>query len=261
MLNLVDRLLMTGRNLQSVGRTHDALHALTRLAALRELPDDVAEETQVRLAEIQLRRRKFGRARRHLTAALRHDEANAHTHFLLATAVEGDDRPDVERALAHYRRSLQLDPEEPGCLCACGLLALENGLRDEGLAYLRKAAELDGDNPETLGKVARGLGMAGLADEARGLLNAGRFRHPRDGRFARLWDDFRFHEARREQEAGRRRGEDADAGPVLLPFERPADFERTTRLGRRLVRQDRPSGLAAPHRRTVPVPRRRHAAR
>ena len=52
MLNLVDCLLARGRFLQQLGRDQDALVVLQRLAGFRQLPPQVAEETQLRLAEI-----------------------------------------------------------------------------------------------------------------------------------------------------------------------------------------------------------------
>ena len=58
-LNLVDRLLAAGRNLHKLGREQDALHIFSRLSGFRQLPAEVAEETQVRLAEISLRPRKI----------------------------------------------------------------------------------------------------------------------------------------------------------------------------------------------------------
>src|SRR5690348_7454372 len=112
-LNLFDALLMMGRKHQELGRVHDALAVLRRLAGCRELPPAVAEETQVRLAELQLRRRKYQRARRHLAAALRYDPANARYHHLLATALRQQDEDHWDKAAEHYRRSLELDPQQP----------------------------------------------------------------------------------------------------------------------------------------------------
>src|SRR5437870_4755683 len=93
-LNLVDRLLTTARTLQALGRTQDALRTLGRLAGLRELPAEIAEETQARLAEIHLEQGKFKQARRHLTAALALNSDRAHYHYLLATAHDMDDEGD-----------------------------------------------------------------------------------------------------------------------------------------------------------------------
>ena len=76
-INLFDPLLETGRRYHELGRNRDALAVLTRLSACREIPAKIAEEAQARLGELQLKRRKFVRARRHLTAALRHWEHRA----------------------------------------------------------------------------------------------------------------------------------------------------------------------------------------
>jgi Tfp pilus assembly protein PilF len=244
-LNLVDRLLRRGRSLQAMGRSHDALQALQRLTHFQELPSEVAEETQVRLAELQLQRRQFRLARRHLTTVLRHHPDNGHAHYLLATALETDDKADPRRALSHYRRCLELDGEPADCLCACGLLALRLGQRREGLAHLRRALELAPDDPETVDQVVKGLCLANEADEARRCLLAARFRNPHDARFVRLWNDFQFQRLRKQQAtaAGRRQAEGEEAGAVLLPFVRPGG----PRLGRKKVRQDGPSPLPGPH--------------
>jgi tetratricopeptide (TPR) repeat protein len=257
-LNLVDRLLRRGRSLQEMGRSHDALQTFERLAHFRDLPSEVAEETQVRLAELQMQHRQFKPARRHLTAVLRQHPDNGDAHYLLATALETDDKGDPRRALAHYQRCLELDGEQADCLCACGLLALRLGRRDEGLAHLRRAVELLPDDAETLGQVVTGLCLANEADEARRLLLAARFRNPHDARFVQLWNDFQFQRLRKEQQAAasRRKAEGDEAGPVVLPFVRPEG----PRLGRKKVRQDGPAPLPAPHvPRLARLPKQKHA--
>src|SRR5436309_5607580 len=120
-LNLADRLLSMGRNYQALGRNQDAVHILSRLAGLRQLPAEVAEETQVRLGEIHLSRGKYTRARRHLTAALVHKPDSARYHYLMATALASDASADRHRAAEHYRRSLEIDPKQPTCLGEYGL--------------------------------------------------------------------------------------------------------------------------------------------
>ncbi len=259
-LNLVDRLLIHGRNLHALGRTHDAVRAFKRLAGFRELPAEAAEEAQARLAELHLNDRRWSRARRHLTAALRACPDNARYHYLLAAATDADGHGDAERAAGHYRRSLDLDPEQPVCLCALGRLALRQGRRDEGLAALKRAAELAPDDPDTLGAVAEGLALANAGDEARELLRAARFRNPRDRRFGRLWDDFQFHQLRREQELARLGTEDAeDEGPMVLPFVRPTGAAAAG-LGRRTIRHDGPAPVPAPHTgQPLRLPNQRHA--
>src|SRR5438270_656798 len=115
-LNLADRLLAMGRTYQDLGRDHAALDILGQLARFRQLPANVAEETQLRLGEIQLRRGRFRRARRYLGTALLYRPDSARYHYLMAQALDTDERAEPEQALAHYRKSLELDPQQPECL-------------------------------------------------------------------------------------------------------------------------------------------------
>src|SRR5262245_39118219 len=254
-LNLIDRLLARGRDLQRLGRDHDTLRFLRRVAGFRELPPEAAEETQVRLAEILLRRRRYHRARRHLTAALRYRPDSARYHYLIAAAIDAEDTGDPHRAARHYRRSLQLDPNRADCLVEYGMLNLRKGRIEAGLTCLRRAAELAPDDPELIGKVATGLTLAGRPDEARAVLRVARFRHPRDGRFRRLWDEYQFQQTAREQKATRRkqRLEAADEEQVLLPFIQP-ERKAPVRIDSRILRADGPTPVPPP---LGPLPSRR----
>ena len=220
-LNLVDHVLAIGRRYQEIGRHRDAVSVLTRLSRFRYLPAEAAEETQARLAEIHLKRRKHKQARRHLTAALRHQPNNARYHYLLATALLNDNSEDLQRAGEHYRRALELDPGHVKCLADYGHLLLRLGQTEEGLARLREAAERAPEDVEVLGKLVKGLRLSGRTDEARSVLQAAMFRNARSLRFRKLWNEFRFQQARKRSETERlQRGEeDADGEPpVLLPF-------------------------------------------
>jgi tetratricopeptide (TPR) repeat protein len=257
-LKLVDRLLAVGRNYQELGRHHDAYQILKRLAGFGELPGAVAEETQVRLAEIWLHRRKYRRARRHLTAALVHRPDCARYHYLMAGALAADERIDRQRAAEHYRKSLDLDPKQPQWLCEFGLFALQIGQVEAGLHCLRRAVELAPHDPEAVDKLVRGLEEAGCPDEARNVLRATLFRNPRDGRFRRLWNDFQFQQLCETQQRSPHdvleEGE-AASGPVLLPFVRPAPDGAPIRG--RLVRRDPGASPQPPHStRPGRVPRR-----
>src|SRR5262249_47820973 len=160
-LNLVDGLLLMGRRHQQLGRTRDALTIFARLASFRELPREVAEETQVRLGEIQLRRRKYRRARRHLAVALRYDPDNARYHYLLATALRKLGEDHWDRAATHYRRSLALAPDQDECLTEFGVFAVRLGHAEEGLRWLRQAVERKPADPDVLSKLVEGLRLAG----------------------------------------------------------------------------------------------------
>jgi Flp pilus assembly protein TadD len=246
-LNLVDHLLSRGRYFQQLGRTPDALRILCRLAGYRELPAAVAEEVQFRLGELQLGRKKYARARRHIAAALRYAPDNPRYHYLLARACDNDRDGDLARAAEHYGASLALDGTQTDCLCANGALALRLNRTEEALECLRVAANLAPDDVAVLAKVVAGLRTAGRADEARGLLLAARFRRPRDGRYRKLWNDFQFHAARREQDAARVARAFGGDGPVILPFRRPAGeaAPRPAASGK-IIRADGPTA-PAPH--------------
>ena len=249
-LNLADRLLARGKHFQQIGRTHDAVHILSRLAEFRELPADVAEETQARLADLHLRYNRPRKARRHLTAALAHKPDNARYHYLMARAVEADRRGEPERALEHYERSLELDSQQPDCLSEGGLLAVRQGQAERGLHHLRRAVEMAPDDPMHLQRLVKGLCVARRPEEARAALRMALFRHPRDHRFRKLWDDFRFDQLRQEQEVKRLAhfgGETADAGPTILPFVRPAHKAGPATATPTIIRRDGPAAPQPPH--------------
>jgi Tfp pilus assembly protein PilF len=249
-LNLVDRLLARARHLQELGRLADALALLKQLAGFRGLPAATAEEAQARLADIQLRRRKYLAARRHLAVAIGYHPDNASYHYQMAGALDADYRGDPERAAEHYRQSLQLDPDQPRCLAEYGLLILRLGQIEEGLEALRRAVETSPADPVVASKLVEGLCEAERPEEARTALRTALFRNPRDLRFRKLWNDFRFQQLREQQEAGRWRqtaGARGRRGPVLLPFLRPVTGPLPARPGRRIIRHDAPGPLPPPH--------------
>jgi tetratricopeptide (TPR) repeat protein len=236
-LKLVEYLLARARMLHNGGQDSLAYPLLKRLAGFRSLPAKTAEETQALLAEIQFNRQRSLRARRHLAAALGYHPDNSRYHYLMGSAVDADDRGDPQRALAHYRRSLKLDPDQPSCLVDYGLLCLELKRDQAGLRALRKAARLAPDDSETLAGVVEGLCHVERDEEARRLLIAARFRNRRDSRFERLWEDFQFQQLGDAQASARR--ERKPSAAVILPFKRSGLVKR--------VRRDRPSPLPKPH--------------
>jgi Tfp pilus assembly protein PilF len=247
-LNLIDHLLERGRRFQQLGRPAEALQALSRLASFQELPAEVSEETQVRLGLLHLKRRRFGRARRHLAAALRHRPDSARYHFLMATACRADGEGDPERASHHYERSLELDPAQARCLAEHGLLCLRLGRTEQGLERLRQAGDLAPDQAEIVARVVKGLCQCGQPDEARAILRAALFRNPRSLRFRQLWVDFQWVQARRNQEV-KALAKQVDEGPVLLPFVRSEkNPQKTPTAEDRQDRADDAEPLPGPHR-------------
>jgi tetratricopeptide (TPR) repeat protein len=245
-LNLVDHLLSLGRKYQEVGRFADAEDVLGRLAGFRELPAGAAEEAQARLAELHLRRKKYARARRCLAAALAHRPDSARYHLLMAAALQADDRGDLNRADDHYRRSLELDPQQVKAKADSGLLAVRLGRTEEGLSRLREAAAQAPAEVDALRKLVKGLRMAGRGSEARDAIRAGLFRNPRNPRFRRLWQDYQFRQLRQAQQAGRRQKAVHLGEPVLLPFRRPEGAAPAAALPETL-RLDGPTVVSPPH--------------
>jgi tetratricopeptide (TPR) repeat protein len=246
-LNLVDHLLAAAGRCQEQGRFRDALRLLTRVADFRQLPAAAAEQTQARLAELQLKRRKFGRARRHLAAALQHSPDDARYHYWMASALVHDTDGDLDRAADHYRRSLELDPGQTKCRSEYGLVMVRLGQTELGLELLRQAVEQAPDDADATAKLAKGLRLLGRGAEAAAALRAGLFRNPRAPRFRKLWNEYHFSQLRQRQNQGRerraeRRREDA---PVILPFvrlDRPHASAGTGGDGD-------PATVQAPHRR------------
>jgi tetratricopeptide (TPR) repeat protein len=259
-LNFCDHLLGQARKYHALGVDDRALRILGSLARLRDLPAEVAEETQVRLAELLLQRRRFAQARRHLTAALAQQEDNSRYHYLMAWAIEDDHRGEPARALEHYRRCVQLDPHNAHYHAEAGLYALRHGESELGLSWLRRAVELASDDVDVIGQVVRGLQDAGQMDEARQMAREALFRNSGDRRFRQLWNDARFQEQHRRQQRARQqrviRGAIA-AGRVCVSFEQ---MTVQTASGRRVLRKDGPSRRPAPHfLRLARVSDRKHA--
>jgi len=238
-LNLVEHILAMGRRFQELGRHRDALQVFTRLCSFRDLPAEAAEEAQVRLAELHLKRRRFTRARRHLTAALQYQPSSARYHFLMATALHTDSGGDLERAADHLRQALEIEPDNVRCLTDFGLLLIRMGQNEEGLGKLRRAAEIAPDQPDVLAKVVKGLRLSGGSDEAQSLLRAALFRNSRNPRFRKLWSDFQLEALRRRQETARlRRRNNPDEGPVLLPFLRVEPEAPSAEVHATILRSD-----------------------
>lgn len=259
-LNLAQRLLAMGQNYQQLGRNHDALRYLGCLAGFRDLEPEVAERTQISLAEIYLARRHYHKARRHLTAALAQQPDNARYHYLMAIAWAADDKGDRQRAADHYRQSLRLDPEQPIGLSEFGLLALEIGQTEEGLQCLFRAVELAPHDPLVVGRLAEGLIQEDRIAEARQTLQAALFHNNRDPRFRKLWNDFQFQQLQQQQR--RRFADDAadseDRGPTLLPFVRVSPQASVVLGPAKIIRCDTPA--TPPHQaRSRRLPHQRHA--
>jgi tetratricopeptide (TPR) repeat protein len=241
-LNLCECLLQMGRDWQSVGRLVEASRVLTRLAGFRDQPATIAEETHSRLANISLQLRDFKKARRHLTAVMFFRPSHAPYYYQLATALHYDDEADPSRAARYYRQALRLDPDQPRWWADFGRLLLQLGKARKAVVALRKAASLDSNDPVIVARLVEGLCLADRPAEARRVLRDARFRHPRDARFRKLWNDFQFRQISESQTEP-----PAAAEPVILPFVRRASLPpAAVQMPGRIVRLDEAS-KPAPH--------------
>jgi Flp pilus assembly protein TadD len=216
-LNLCECLLQMGRDWQAAGRLVEASRVLQRLAGFRDLPAAVAEETHSRLAMIFLQLREFKKARRHLTSVLFFRPSHAPYYFQLASALHHDDEADPFRAVRYYRQALRLDPDQPRWWIDFGRLLIQIGKPGKGVVALKKALSLDADNPVIVARLVEGLCLADRPGQARRVLRDARFRHPRDARFRKLWNDFQFRQVSESQFEPTVAPE-----PVILPFVRRA---------------------------------------
>src|SRR3954454_1954113 len=198
-LNLCECLLQMGRDGQAAGRLVEASRVLQRLAGVRDLPAAIAEEAHSRLAAIFLHLREFKKARRHLTSVLFFRPSHAPYYFQLASALHHDDEADPFRAVRYYRQALRLDPDQPRWWADFGRLLLQLGKTQKGVVALRKAVTLADGDPVIVARLVEGLCLADRADEARKVLREARFRHPRDPRFRKLWNDFQFRQIHESQ--------------------------------------------------------------
>jgi Flp pilus assembly protein TadD len=241
-LNLAESLLAMGRELQSQGRKRDARLLFCRLVKFRDLPTAIAEEIHARLSDLFVAEKQFKRARRHLSILMCLRPHNGRYYHQYALACHRDPRGDKHRAAKFYQQALDLDPTRSRWWSNYGKLLTSLGRTADGVAALRQAFSLDEDNPVIVGRLAEALCLDDRADEARSLLRAARFRHPRDGRFLKLWNDLQHRIAAHQFEA-------AADDPVFLPFVRRSRLTVNPPAPDTILRMDEAqTAPAKPHR-------------
>jgi tetratricopeptide (TPR) repeat protein len=218
-LNLAEHLLSLGQRYLSLGRHQEALRAFGGVVRLDPVPGELAQQAQAELANIHFRRNQFRRARRHLHAALAHDPSCARYHHQMAISLEDE---DVQRALGHYARAVELEPNSAEFHCDFGLCLLSLAEVQQGLQHLQRAVHLDPDEPGFLRQLMRALVDADQLDAARSAVLAALFGHPQDQRFKGLWQEFRFCSAERLQHRGAVARRFGSTGPIVLSFKQQA---------------------------------------
>jgi predicted Zn-dependent protease len=251
-INLAESLLVKGRNLHQLGIAPKALHLLNRLSGFRNLPEHVARETRLRLAQLYCKQKNYRRARRLLAQLAQTEPEQPHHDYLLGRAAAADVRCDPRLALRHYRRCLRLDPHNARYLSAFGMLALGNGRERSALRTLRRAFRLAPTDAVVVRRYLRALRELRRLREARRVLHVSRFRLGKEVWFQNLATEFRFFVLHARQRRQQRRRV-VESQQCLLPF--PVRLWQATPSDEaEFTRHDGPAVLPAPH---LTQPRRR----
>lgn len=246
-VNLVQRLLIQGRNLQQLGLDEKAVSILTQLSHFRDLPSEIATETHLRLTALHSSNHKYARARRHLAVVMAHRPHSPRCEFRMARLSEKDTQSDPRKALLFYRRILKQQPKNPRFLSSFGMFALRNGKERTALGALRRAFRLAPDCRLVLKRYIKVLTQLHRFKEARRVLRSCRFRLTKQQWFQTLYRDFRFLMLQRKQRQNKRQQvqDNASEFACVLPF--PHEERKTASANSEYVRSDRPSVLPAPH--------------
>lgn len=238
-LSLVDHLRHRGRSLHKLGLDAQALDAWHRLADIQDLPEDVAAESQERLAELAFALGRYDEARRRIRIVLMRSPEHPYWHFLLAQTIERDPNRDIRLALRHYVLATEYDPDQAQYWAELARCADRCGDADAAEAAAAHALSLEPDRYETVAPVATMRCRQGRFAEARDVLRVAMFRNPGEPRFRRRLDRIAFDESSRERTV--------DADDPILPFLVPIDA-----LRRRRERKDPPHPSAPAHRTILP---------
>lgn len=92
------------------------------------------------------------------------DRMRAATEVRWGTALRAQDR--LDEAVEHYRRAIELDPQQAGAHSALGLILRAGGRADEAVEHYRAALELDPENAATRSNLANILVEDGRSSEA-----------------------------------------------------------------------------------------------
>lgn len=221
-LNLINELLTIARMLQQNGRPREAIAVLCKLLNMEQLPLTKLEEIHLRLARLQLELGKYRIARQHLLICLAYAPGNPTYHYLMGNAIERDPRGNPRRAARYFRQSLRLDADQPRCLFALGELAERRGRLEQARRYYERAVAAAPDEPTYFGRLIDLLCTLGRLAQARRLITEVRFTYAKNPAFAKIFNDFRFHELYTQQQRRFESGKDGiSEGARLLPFLRP----------------------------------------
>jgi hypothetical protein len=140
----------------------------------------------------------------------------------------------------------ELVPQDAAQRSKAGLACVRAGDHEEGLRFLREAADQAPSDFAITRRLVKGLVEAGQPDEAERVIQVARFAFPRCGRLLGLLGKLRGGQIRAAE------AQQADEGPTILPFLRVEgppprrDTMAATLAGPHLVRLRRRSAMGRP---------------
>jgi tetratricopeptide (TPR) repeat protein len=238
-INLLDRLLSQGRQLLFMGRSVEARRRLNKLLGFPDVTVPQRVEAHRLLADIHVDGQCYRKARRHLLAALGLQPNCPETHYRLAVTLDLDPEVEPKKAGKHFRKALELKPDEARYWSGYGQICLRIGREKAAYGAFIAAADLAPMDVAIIDEIADGLCFLGKEEDARSVLIAARFRLGHDSELEQLWNRFRFLQLHRDQQAARRRKALAEGEAVVLPFVPNNEPRETTVDEPVILRHDR----------------------
>ena len=154
--------LVRGQALAAVGKAEEARVLLEEVVSAQ--PENFQAKTL--LGIVNLQQGNLGQAEMHLAAVVANLPGNPRAQRLLAGVRAQQQSPQA--AISSLRSALKQTDDDPALLAMAGRLSLANGQREQGLAYLAKAAAKQGGagDPAVSLEVASAYVAAGDADRA-----------------------------------------------------------------------------------------------
>jgi len=247
-LNFFAHSFARGRRLQEAGKRKEAARLFDRLGHHDLAPEEIALEALISLGRFQLEMDKPETARATASLVCARDPHSADAFVLLSEACLAGDDADLEQAHDALCQAAELDPSSASIRAELGKVQIALGMETEGLVSIEIAVELESKNPLYLRDLIDALMDLGREEEATRRARNAIFLNPRIQGFQTLWNDLRFCLTADELES------ETNLSPLvpketkkyILPFKPPA-AKSAGRVSQRVIRQDAPSELAAPH--------------
>jgi Flp pilus assembly protein TadD len=198
------------------GRRADALARLKPLISSPDCPPRLARSAHRLAARLYLQDEKWGKARRHLRAALDLHPQDAAAHYEMGLAYENDPYGCDVRAARCFRRAVRCATRQAKYVAALGRALVRLNRVAAGVNRLRAAAALAPADAGVLRVIVDALADAGKPRLAYSLTTKAKFLAPANPEVQQLWQTARFAVARQ----ARPKAAVVGAGPAVLPLVR-----------------------------------------